>query len=134
MIFGVSANVPIFQVNFAWANFILPIGVFKRAASHLTKCTPPNNSGNGLASLTVPDVSYGPPLSNQTGISAYAMRLGIPSQDIFGIIYLEFLSACGALLYTGDEIVPTSRAMIDKSTVNPPVSECILHGLCCRCN
>ena len=94
-----STEIFILQVNFAWANFILPIGVFKRTASHFRKCTPPdNNSGSGVSSLTVPSVSSSPPLVNQTGISAYATRLGIPSQDIFGIIYLVFLCACGALL------------------------------------
>lgn len=51
-----------------------------------------------MSSLTVPSVSYGPPLSNQTGIDAYATRLNIPSQDIFGIVYLVFLTACAALL------------------------------------
>ena len=81
------------QVNFAWANFVLPIGVFKRIASHLTKCTP--QSGSGVSSLTVNSVNYGP---NQTGIDAYATRLGIPSQYIFGIVYLVFLCGCGALL------------------------------------
>jgi uncharacterized iron-regulated membrane protein len=90
------------QVNFAWANFILPIGVFKRAVSHFRKCTLPDtqfsSSGSGVSSLTVPSVSYGPPLANQTGIDAYATRLKIPSQDIFGIVYLVFLSACAALL------------------------------------
>jgi hypothetical protein len=90
------------QVNFAWANFILPIGGFKRAVSHFRKCTLPdtqfNSSGSGVSSLTVPPVSYGPPLANQTGIEACATRLKIPSQDILGIVYLVFLSACAALL------------------------------------
>jgi hypothetical protein len=95
----VSTNIFILQVNFAWANFILPIGVFKRTASHFRKCTPSdNNSGSEVSSLTVPSVSSNPPLANQTGIKAYATRLGIPSQDIFGITYLVFLCACGILL------------------------------------
>jgi len=49
-----------------------------------------------VSSLTVPSVSYGP--SNQMGIDAYTTRLGIPSQDIFGLIYLVYLCACGVLL------------------------------------
>ena len=90
------------QVNFAWANFILPIGGFKKAVSHFRKCTLPDTqfigSGSGVSSLTVPLVSYGSPPGNQTGIEAYATRLKIPSQDVFGIVYLVFLSACAALL------------------------------------
>jgi hypothetical protein len=78
----------------------LPIGVLKRAASHFRNCTLPdsqsNPSGSGVSSLAVPPVSYGP--VNQMGINAYATWLGIPSQDIFGLIYLVYLCACGALL------------------------------------
>jgi hypothetical protein len=55
-----------------------------------------NPNGNGISSLGLPSVGHGP--TNQLGIDAYATRLGIPTQDIFGIIYLVFLCACGALL------------------------------------
>ena len=89
-----------YQVNFAWANFILPIRGLKKAAANFRHCTLPdsqsNPSGSGVSSLTLPSVSYGP--SSQLGIAAYAARLGIPSQDIFGIIYLVYLCACGVLL------------------------------------
>ena len=49
-----------------------------------------------MSSLTVPSVSYGP--THQMGIDTYAARLGIPSQDISGLIYLVYLCACGVLL------------------------------------
>jgi len=89
-------------VNFAWANFILPIGAFKSAATHLRKCDLPDGqptpNGNGIASLAVPSVSSGPPLAEQTGIQAYATRIGVPEQDIFGIVYLVYLCACALLI------------------------------------
>jgi hypothetical protein len=90
------------QVNFAWANFILPIAAFKRAATHLQKCDLSNGNtvGNGdeIASLSVPSVSSDQPLSEQSGIHAYSTRLGVPSQDMFGIVYLAYLCACAVLL------------------------------------
>lgn len=48
--------------------------------------------------MTVPSVSYTSGAVDQLGIAAYATRLGIPAQDIFGLVYLVYLCACGVLL------------------------------------
>jgi hypothetical protein len=89
-------------VNFAWANFILPIAAFKRAATHLQKCDLSNGNTvgnrNGVASLSVPSVSSDQPLTEQSGIHSYSTRIGVQSQDMFGIVYLVYLCACAVLL------------------------------------
>ena len=66
-----------FTVNFAWANFILPIQSFIRAAQRSRKCT----------------LSKYPP-----GISGYAVELGIGPQEVFVVVYCVFLCACLILL------------------------------------
>jgi hypothetical protein len=75
-----------FTTNFAWANFILPIGAFRKAAAHLRKCTL-SNSNTSTVSTHVP-----------SGISTYSSKLGINAQDLFSIVYLVFLCACAVLL------------------------------------
>jgi hypothetical protein len=77
-----------FTTNFAWANLIIPIGSFRRAAAHMRKCTV--SSGNTAIPTVDPGVS--------TGIATYSSRLGIDRQDIFGIVYLVLLCACLVLL------------------------------------
>jgi hypothetical protein len=85
-----------FTVNFAWSNFILPLAIFRSAAKRMRKCDldTTSSSSSTLSQLSVPPVSSGP----STGISAYAAKLGVSHQDIFGISYFVFLCACAALL------------------------------------
>jgi hypothetical protein len=89
-----------FTVNFAWANFILPIHVFKKAAQGMRKCNL-NEDPAGSSTLTataVPPVGSGQIIGQTTGIDGYAQRLGINPQDIFAIAYMVFLCACAVLL------------------------------------
>ena len=76
-----------FTTNFSWANFILPIGVFRKAAAHMRKCTLSNSDASSVVSTHV-----------SSGISTYSSKIGIDAQDLFGIVYLVFLSACALLL------------------------------------
>ena len=76
-----------FTINFAWANFILPIKSLHKAASPLRDCDIDKNT-------TLPIVSPG--LSK--GIAAYSAQMGISEQDIFMLIYFVFLCACLILL------------------------------------
>jgi Transient receptor potential (TRP) ion channel len=77
-----------FTINFAWANFILPISSLRKAASHLRKC---DMSGSDAG---IPVVSTG----ISEGIVNYSSELGISEQDIFGLVYLVFMCACATLL------------------------------------
>jgi hypothetical protein len=89
------------KVNFAWANFILPIGAFKRTAAKLRKCDLGSSRQPGSSSfgaVTIPDVQSGSSPSDQSGIVAYAGKVGVPPQDVFGIVYFVFLCACGVLI------------------------------------
>jgi hypothetical protein len=56
-----------FTTNFAWANFILPIGAFRKAVAHLWKCTLSNNDAS------IPVIGTHVP----SGISTYLSTLGI---------------------------------------------------------
>jgi len=85
-----------FTVNFAWANFILPLSSFRKAAAHMRKCDV--NNGDASESFAIPPVSSGSGLGASSGIATYSARLGVDEQDVFGIIYLVFLCACGVLL------------------------------------
>ena len=76
-----------FTTNFAWANFLIPIHAFRRAAGHMRKC---NTNGNTRIPAVSPSVS--------AGMATYSSHLGINPQDIFGIVYLVFLCACLLLL------------------------------------
>jgi hypothetical protein len=90
-----------FTTNFAWANFILPIHSFKVAAQKMRKCDlneDPAGRNSVLSETAVPPVSSGVTVGETTGIDAYALRIGISPQDIFGIAYLVFLCACAVLL------------------------------------
>jgi hypothetical protein len=82
-----------FTANFAWANFILPIHAFKIVVQKMQKCVSDENPITG-----VPPVSSGQSNKETTGIDAYAQRLGINPQDVFGIVYLVFLCSCAVLL------------------------------------
>jgi len=82
-----------FTTNFAWANFIIPLKAFRKAAAHLRKCN--IDEGNTDTSFGVTTVNSGPVSS---GIANYSGRLGVNEQDVFVIIYLVFLCACGLLL------------------------------------
>jgi hypothetical protein len=86
-----------FTVNFAWSNFILPLAVFRRAAQRMRKCDLDisTSSNTRLSEFNVPPVSSS---KAPAGITAYAAKLGINQQDIFGIAYFVFLCACAALL------------------------------------
>ena len=89
-----------FTVNFAWANFILPIHAFKKAARGMRKCNL-NEDPAGHSTFTgaaVPPVGSGQTIGQTTGIDGYAQRLGINPQDIFAIAYMVFLCACAVLL------------------------------------
>jgi len=90
-----------FTTNFAWANFILPIHAFKIAAQKMRKCDlneDPVGGNDTFSANAVPPVSSGVTIGDTTGIDAYALKIGISPQDIFGIAYLVFLSACAVLL------------------------------------
>jgi hypothetical protein len=86
-----------FTVNFAWSNFIIPLTPFRHAAQRMRKCDldTPTSTNVRLSQLSVPPVS-----SNEApaGIPAYAAKLGISEQDIFGIAYFVFLCAFAAVL------------------------------------
>jgi hypothetical protein len=86
-----------FTTNFAWANFIIPIGAFRRAAIHMRKCN--INSSTPSNSSSLPFVNSGlAEDSAKSGIPAYAAKLGIDEQDIFGVAYLVFLSVCAIFI------------------------------------
>ena len=90
-----------FTVNFAWANFILPIHAFKKAAQGMRKCNlneDPAGRSSTLTATAVPPVGSGQISGETTGIDGYALRLGINPQDIFAIAYMVFLCACAVLL------------------------------------
>jgi len=83
-----------FTTNFAWANFIIPLKAFRKAAAHMRKCNV--DKSNVSTSYGVSTVNSG--LGVSSGIANYAGRLGVNEQDVFGVIYLVFLCACGVLL------------------------------------
>jgi hypothetical protein len=87
----------VFTTNFAWANFIIPIGAFRRAAMHMRKCTVNTSPPSSSSSLPVVDSTLTEE-SAKSGIPAYAAKLGIDEQDIFGVAYLVFLSVCAILI------------------------------------
>jgi hypothetical protein len=90
-----------FTTNFAWANFILPIHSSKIAAKKMRKCDlgeNPTNQNSSFSATAVPPVSSGVMTGETTGIDAYALKIGINPQDIFGIAYLAFLCAFAILL------------------------------------
>lgn len=86
-----------FTVNFAWSNFILPLAAFRNHAKKMRKCDldTPDSGGIQLSQLSLPAVSSS---EASGGIPAYAAKLGISQQDIFGIAYFVFLCACAVLL------------------------------------
>jgi hypothetical protein len=77
-----------FTANFAWANFIIPINAFRRAASHLQgHCNTTTGTGS---SPYIPHIS--------SGIATYAAHLGLQQFEVSGTTYFVFLCACGALV------------------------------------
>jgi hypothetical protein len=85
-----------FTVNFAWSNFILPLTVFRNVAKRMRKCNldASTSSTAGSSQSSIPSVSSETPV----GIPAYASKLGVSPQDIFGIAYFVFLCACAVLI------------------------------------
>jgi Transient receptor potential (TRP) ion channel len=86
-----SLNYPIlyrsFTTNFAWANFIIPLSAFKKDAERFRTC-------HSTSTSNIPPVMSGA----QTGIAGYAQQIGVDEQDLFMVIFLVFLCACGILL------------------------------------
>jgi hypothetical protein len=76
-----------FTVNFAWANFLIPIRAFLKAAAGLRKC---NIDGNAK----IPVVSRGVP----SGLSTFAAQLGMDAQDLFSLVFFVFLCACAIVI------------------------------------
>jgi hypothetical protein len=90
-----------FAVNFAWSNFIIPLAPFRHAAKRMRKCDldTPTPGDTQLSQPSIPIVSSEAAASEASaGIPAYAAKLGINRQDIFGMAYFVFLCACAALL------------------------------------
>jgi hypothetical protein len=90
-----------FTANFAWANFIIPLSAFRRAAERMRTCDLDTSTSNDawLSQFGVPDVSSKVTAAESTvGIAAYAAKLGLSQQDIFVIAYLVFICACAAIL------------------------------------
>jgi hypothetical protein len=88
-----------FTANFAWANLLLPVGVFGIVVSKMRRCFLPEES-----SLTADGI---PPVSDRgyLGIQAYAHLVHLQQQDLFPIMFMVFLIACAALLVLS--IVPS---------------------------
>ena len=91
-----------FTVNFAWSNFIIPLGAFRRAAERMRKCdlpAPTPGTTQFSPSSLPPTVSSSSTASKiATGIPAYAAKLGISYQDLFGLIAFTFLCVLAVLL------------------------------------
>jgi hypothetical protein len=85
-----------FTLNFAWANFIVPIGAFRRQATRMRLCNLPTAVS---ADSATPSVSTTPPPPELSyGIPVYAAKLKIDYQDVFTIIYFMFLCVTGLLV------------------------------------
>jgi hypothetical protein len=91
-----------FTVNFAWANFIIPLGAFRRAAERMRKCDlpapTPDTTQFSLSSLPPTVSSNSTATKIATGIPAYAAKLNISYQDLFGLIAFTFLCVLAVLL------------------------------------
>jgi hypothetical protein len=84
-----------FTLNFAWANFIFPIGSFLTAASQMGAITggcKPSVLPGSFSNLDIPEVSSEPGTFD-TGMSYVADFYGTTTSTIGGIVYLSILLA-----------------------------------------
>ena len=89
-----------FAANFAWANLLLPVGIFRVVVNKLRKCELVEDSRrtSTLDGGSIPIVFSQPSAGGYLGIPAYAHLINLGQQDLFPMAFMVFLCACAALL------------------------------------
>ena len=89
-----------FTANFAWANLLLPVGIFRGVVNKLRKCELVEDSRRTsiLDGFSIPIVFSQPSVGGYLGIPAYAHLIHLGQQDLFPMAFMVFLCACAALL------------------------------------
>jgi len=87
-----------FTLNFAWANFLLPIKAFRRRAQRMRLCDLPTPASRAPPSGIPAVEKTSPPADFSYGIPAYAAKLNISQQDVFTVAFFLYLCLAGLLL------------------------------------